>query len=130
LGHPSFQNVDLIRSQLGPIGIEGDDRIVLGHLGKGLGELRQKLLGLLRYARSTRLQEDMRLNRWFAKQKISHELIFAGRAASEDQDRGIGFHDANLAFELVVGCIRVACRGKNLQLVDPRSDFPRGHLES
>ena len=129
LGHPSLQNFDLLRSQFGPIGIEGDDRIVLGHLGKGLGELRQKLLGLLRYSRSTRLQEDVRLNRRFAKQKISHELIFAGRAASEDQDGRIGFHHANLAFELIVGCIRVAGRGKDLQLVDPRSDFPRGHLE-
>ena len=106
-GDPFFDEVDLGRIELRPVGIERDDAIVLVQFFGRAGEMVEDCVGILRNAGLGSLQEDVDDHRGVAMQLIAKELVVAHRAAGEEQDASFAIDDFDFGFALVVARVAV-----------------------
>ena len=103
-GDPFFDELDLGRVELRPIGIEGDDAIVLVELFGRAREVVEDRVRVLRDAGLSGLQEDVDDHRVVAVELVAQELVVAHRTARRRAARE--FCGRRLRLRL-----RVRCRG-------------------
>ena len=103
----------MIGVELAPVGVEGYDRVVLRQLLHRVREGFQDFVGVLRNSLGGRLQQhvDDHVAAVFgdlaAAEHVAKELIFARRAAGEQEDAALAVDDFDIGLALVVAGVLV-----------------------
>ncbi len=118
---PFFDEFDLGRIELGPIGVERDDAIVLVELFGRAREMVEDVVRVLRNAGLGGLQKHVDDHRGVAMELIAKELVVAHRSAGEKQDARFAIDDFNFGFAFVIAGVAVVGRGFDAQLEDKRA---------